>query len=189
LRTDLADAGIDYIDEAGRVIDFHTLRHTTGSLLAASGAHPKVAQSLMRHSDINLTMSRYTHILRGQESEVVSNLPDLSLPSGRKKALAGTDDMAVETGGSVYKPAHKKLTKNAYSGYGRSATVSTNQAEAKQGIERKDNSDKSLTKVQLGNKCNSVPSLDNSSTSTGPGRVRTYDQWIMSVFSAFVLGP
>ena len=35
--------------------DFHTLRHTQGSLLAASGIHPKVAQTLMRHSDINHT--------------------------------------------------------------------------------------------------------------------------------------
>lgn len=59
------------------------LRHTTGSLLAA-GVHPKVIQSIMRHSDINLTMSRYTHILRGQESEAVAKLPDLELPSGER---------------------------------------------------------------------------------------------------------
>ena len=58
-----------------------------------SGVHPKVAQSLMRHSDINLTMSRYTHVLRGQESKAVEALPDLSLPSaGRQKQIAtGTD--------------------------------------------------------------------------------------------------
>lgn len=65
IKADLADAGIDYVDDAGRYADFHSLRHTTGSLLAASGVHPKVAQSIMRHADINLTMSRYTHIFRG----------------------------------------------------------------------------------------------------------------------------
>ena len=93
LRADLADADIPYVDDAGRYADFHSLRHTTGSLLAASGVRPKVAQSIMRHSDINLTMSRYTHVFRGQESEALAKLPDLSLPSKQaQKALAtGTD--------------------------------------------------------------------------------------------------
>lgn len=95
-RADLADAGIPYVDDAGRYCDFHSLRHTTGSLLAASGVHPKVAQSIMRHSDINLTMSRYTHIFKGQESEAVAGLPDLSLPSREQQQAVrtGTDDLA-----------------------------------------------------------------------------------------------
>jgi len=93
LKADLADAGIPYVDDAGRYADFHSLRHSTGSLLAAAGVHPKVIQSIMRHSDINLTMSRYTHIFRGQESEAVAKLPDLGLPSNEKqKAIAtGTE--------------------------------------------------------------------------------------------------
>ena len=51
----------------------------------------------MRHSDINLTMSRYTHIFRGQESEAVAKLPDLSLPSSeQQKAIAtGTDGKEI----------------------------------------------------------------------------------------------
>ena len=65
--------------------------------MAASGTHPKVAQSIMRHSDINLTMSRYTHTLRGQESKAVENLPDLSLPNKKQKnAATGTDGKSVE---------------------------------------------------------------------------------------------
>jgi integrase len=93
IKADLADAGIDYVDDAGRYADFHSLRHTTGSLLAAGGVHPKVAQSIMRHGDINLTMSLYTHILKGQESAAVKSLPDFSLPSREKQqaVAAGTD--------------------------------------------------------------------------------------------------
>jgi len=49
------DAKIEYVDDSGRYADFHCLRHNTGSLLAANGVHPKVAQILMRHCDINLT--------------------------------------------------------------------------------------------------------------------------------------
>jgi len=94
LRADLADAGIPYVDESGRYADFHSLRHTTGSLLAASGVHPKVAQSIMRHSDINLTLGRYSHVFKGQESDAVAGLPDLSQPSIEKQRAVktGTDD-------------------------------------------------------------------------------------------------
>lgn len=62
VRADLDDAGIPSVDDAGREICFHSLRHTTATFLADSGVHPKVAQAIMRHGDINLTMSRYTHV-------------------------------------------------------------------------------------------------------------------------------
>ena len=58
-----------YRDHAGLVVDFHSLRHTFISSLARAGVYPKLAQSLARHSDINLTMSRYTHTTRGERSE------------------------------------------------------------------------------------------------------------------------
>jgi integrase len=73
IKADLLDSGIPYIDNGGYA-DFHSLRHTTGSLLASIGTHPKVIQSIMRHSDINLTMTRYTHTLRGQEAKAISSL-------------------------------------------------------------------------------------------------------------------
>ncbi|MEF9437808.1 MAG: site-specific integrase, partial [Candidatus Mariimomonas ferrooxydans] len=92
IEADLAEAGIAYVDESGRYADFHSLRHTTGSLLAASGVNPKVAQSIMRHSDINLTMSKYTHLFRGQETEAIDSLPDLSAPSSQRQIKTGTDD-------------------------------------------------------------------------------------------------
>ena len=62
---DLAEAGIPYVDDSGRYADFHSLLHTTDSLLAASGIHPKVAQAIMRHSKVDLTLSRYSHIYSG----------------------------------------------------------------------------------------------------------------------------
>ena len=93
LRADLAAAGIPYQDEAGRYADFHSLRHTTGSLLAAARVNPKVSQIIMRHSDINLTMSRYSHVYRGQESEAVGKLPDFSQPKreAQKAQATGTE--------------------------------------------------------------------------------------------------
>ncbi len=61
--------------KAGK-LDFHALRHTFGSLLAASGVHPKTAQKLMRHSDINLTMNIYTHVQESETQAAVDKLPD-----------------------------------------------------------------------------------------------------------------
>jgi len=97
IQADLKEAGIAYVDDGGRYADFHSLRHTCGSLLAVAGVHPKTAQTLMRHSDINLTMSRYTHLFAGQESQAVESLPDLSLPSeqAQEQTKTGTDNDAV----------------------------------------------------------------------------------------------
>lgn len=92
LRKDLADAGIPDQDEQGKVIDFHSFRHTTGTWLAQAGVHPRVAQEIMRHSDINLTMSTYTHVLREQHVEAVKKLPDLSGAYSRAENMAtGTE--------------------------------------------------------------------------------------------------
>jgi integrase len=127
LKADLADADIPYVDDAERFADFHCLRHTTGSLLAASGVHPKVAQSIMRHSDINLTLSRYTHTLTGQEADAVASLPDLSLPSSEKQVATGTDNRSVEVVQTcpqeLTPQLTPELTPTAFSGCYRSAAV------------------------------------------------------------------
>ena len=65
LRTfnlDLAAAGIEKCDAQGRTVDVHCLRHTFATLLARNGVSPSIAQKLMRHSDIRLTMNTYTHL-------------------------------------------------------------------------------------------------------------------------------
>jgi len=138
LRADLDEARQQWLREAGDspveykrrqdssfllaespegIVDFHSSRHTTGSLLAAAGVHPKTAQEIMRHSDINLTMLRYTHVLRGQTQSALEQLPDLSLPSieAQQARGTGTDDHSA-AGEGAYKPAYKKLTETPDSG-------------------------------------------------------------------------
>lgn len=99
LRADLADARSVWIDEAlddierdrretssflvyrdrtGRVAGFHALRHTFVTNLARAGVHPKQAQDLARHSDINLTMSRYSHTLMADRAAALKALPGLT---------------------------------------------------------------------------------------------------------------
>jgi len=67
-----------YRDDARRCADFHALRHTFISNLAAGGVHPKTAQRLARHSTITLTMDRYTHLRREDLAGALDTLPDLS---------------------------------------------------------------------------------------------------------------
>ena len=59
LRADLKAAEIPYVDAAGRVFDFHSLRCQTATLLDAAGVSPRVAQRVMRHSTPGLT-DKYT---------------------------------------------------------------------------------------------------------------------------------
>jgi len=93
-RTDLEAGGIPYVDEAGRVADFHSLRHTFITNLVTSGVNPKVAQALARHSDIKLTMDRYTHLLLDEKRKGLDALPDLS-SAPESRAATGTDGRGV----------------------------------------------------------------------------------------------
>ncbi len=72
---DLAAAGIPKTDRQGRTLDVHCLRHTFATLLARSGVSPSVAQKLMRHSDIRLTMNIYTHLDLSDTAGAVAALP------------------------------------------------------------------------------------------------------------------
>jgi len=95
-KADLEAAGISPRDDAGRVADFHSLRHTFISNLARGGVHPKLAQQLARHSTITLTMDRYTHTVLGDLSDALAALPDLQTdPAERTQQKAtGTDGKA-----------------------------------------------------------------------------------------------
>jgi len=78
LRTfnlDLAAAGVPKRDAQGRTVDVHCLRHTFATLLARNGVSPSVAQKLMRHSDIRLTMNTYTHLDLADTAGAVAALP------------------------------------------------------------------------------------------------------------------
>ncbi len=77
--------------------DFHGLRHTCGTWLAAPGAHSKVIQSIIRHSTITLIMDTYVLRLIPLESQTLVRLPDVSLPpESQKLQVTGTTDTPVD---------------------------------------------------------------------------------------------
>src|SRR5690349_7703559 len=73
----LAKTGVAYEDAEGRRVDFHALRHTYGSMLAKAGVAPRVAMSLMRHTDIRLAMNVYTDPKVFDMAGAVESLPSI----------------------------------------------------------------------------------------------------------------
>ena len=79
LNRDLAAAGIAKVDDRGRTIDVHALRHTFGTLLSKGGVAPRTAQQAMRHSDVRLTMNVYTDPRLLDVAGAVEALPNLPI--------------------------------------------------------------------------------------------------------------
>src|SRR5262249_33885918 len=106
LRRDLERAGIAYVDGDGRFRDFHSLRHRFGTGLALANTPVRVAQSLMRHSTVTLTMDRYAraglHDVAGAvdslspppDGHLAHHLPTEGGGSGRDGADAGVAAIA-----------------------------------------------------------------------------------------------
>jgi len=90
-RDAMAQGGfLVYRDSSDRVIDFHAFRHTYISRLVQTGASPKTAQTLARHSTVTLTLGRYAHAGLFDLTAAVDALPP-TIPTGREdKALAAT---------------------------------------------------------------------------------------------------
>ncbi len=64
--------------EIASTVVFHDLRHTSASLLLATGAHPKVVQERLGHSKISLTMDTYSHLMPGMQDDAAAKL-DIAL--------------------------------------------------------------------------------------------------------------
>lgn len=75
---DIQAAGIPKRDARDRVIDIHSLRHTFGTHLSASGVHPRTAMAAMRHSRMELTMNYYTDPTLLDVAGAVNALPRFS---------------------------------------------------------------------------------------------------------------
>ena len=108
-----------YCNEDGLYADFHANRHTFISNLGRAGVPARVAQSLARHSDVNLTLGVYTHVGVDQSTNAIGNLappPEVEFtdlersPAADQKSVAqavaqkpGADSQTVATDGTMLK--------------------------------------------------------------------------------------
>jgi integrase len=70
-------------------IDWHTLRHTHGTLLHSQGTPLKVAQAQLGHSHMATTLEIYTHASGSAQREAVNLLEDQLFPSVPKLERTG----------------------------------------------------------------------------------------------------
>ena len=66
---------LSYCNADGLYADFHSNRHLFITSLERAGIRPKMAQTLARHSDIRLTLGRYTHVGLHDQSAAIEALP------------------------------------------------------------------------------------------------------------------
>ncbi|WP_315168439.1 site-specific integrase [Metaclostridioides mangenotii] len=60
-----------------REIKVHDLRHTNASILVASGTNFKTISERLGHSDIKITLNRYSHLLDSMDEEANNNLENI----------------------------------------------------------------------------------------------------------------
>ncbi len=90
-----------YRNSAGKVADFHALRHTFVTQIVAGGTNVKVAQELARHSTPVLTLKRYSHLGLHDTSKALNALPSITpAPNASEQQeqqlrRTGTDDVAL----------------------------------------------------------------------------------------------
>jgi len=97
LSSDLKAAEIEEYDSAGRRVDRHALRTTTGTLLARAGVMPQETQRQMRHADIKTTLRHYTDLRLSDQTRAVAKLPRI-MPNIAVVTGAGSVEAAGSTG-------------------------------------------------------------------------------------------
>jgi len=81
MRQDLQAAGIVYKNEFDEYADFHALRKTCNTRMAAHGVPSTIAKQQMRHSDIKLTMGPYLDTALLPVAGYIEAMPALISPN------------------------------------------------------------------------------------------------------------
>jgi integrase len=98
-RRDLMRAKIPYLDNDGKIADFHALRYSFGTMLAKANVPIRTAMSLMRHKDPKLTLMIYVDSGQLDLDEAISRLPDLDA-ARKKKRNPGRDKTPAAPAGT-----------------------------------------------------------------------------------------
>ncbi len=70
----------------GKVIGWHTFRHSLGTNLRSLGVDVKVAQELLRHANAQITLNLYTQAISSQKREANARVAEMLLSAGEEGA-------------------------------------------------------------------------------------------------------
>lgn len=69
-----------FLEEKGLPsIRFHDLRHSNATALIQAGVNPRVVQQRLGHSDVNITLNTYTHVLPEMDIDAAEKLDTIML--------------------------------------------------------------------------------------------------------------
>ena len=55
-------------------IRFHDMRHTHATIMLKLGEHPKVVSERLGHSNVNITLNTYSHVLPNMQQDAARKL-------------------------------------------------------------------------------------------------------------------
>ena len=168
------------IDASGHVCDFHALRHTYITNLMRSGVHPRIAQTLARHSTITLTMDRYSHVGLLDEAAALDAMP--AAPASGQAALRPTGTDGKHTGGeaATADPVQRAVQRADGPGGPRVSAPGTVEGAKESGREQQEGQRKSSREGKLDTPRHRLSPSVRSKKGGGPRWIRTTDQGIMS---------
>jgi hypothetical protein len=125
-----------------------------------AGVHPKVVQTIMRHSTITLTMDTYANLFKGQEADAVAKIRDMMISNQPEVIRAtGTDDLGILEDGGEQSAAHAQRTARET---GQSVATPCDQPAQPPILQISQNPDKT------GASCDPVPSATMPCINTAP---------------------
>ena len=80
----------------GEPMRFHDLRHSHVAMLIAQGEHPKVIQTRLGHSSIQVTLDRYGHLFEGLDEAAAARLDDTLTASRAEQTRNKQQNNVVE---------------------------------------------------------------------------------------------
>jgi integrase len=86
------------------LIRFHDLRHTSATLALEQGIHPKVVAERLGHSDISMTLNRYSHVAAEMQRAAAARLDDLLRRLEATDADAGSGEASADNGDEATPP-------------------------------------------------------------------------------------
>ena len=104
MRGHLEAAGVAYVDDQGRRLDFHALRMTFDTNLAIAGVPDAVRMKLMRHKSPRLTMETYTDSEKVPVAGALAKLPEFGCLENGKEHTGKDTEILVKGSPAVSVP-------------------------------------------------------------------------------------
>ena len=81
---------------SGKIVGWHTFRHSLGTNLRALGVDVKVGQELLRHANAKIILDLYTQAISSQKREANAKVVEMLLPAVGKGEKSQHDSAPSE---------------------------------------------------------------------------------------------